>query len=103
MNAMHLVSLPPLLAFGQKHPPVKQAIQTWCNEVKKATWSQPSDIKAQFASASILKSRRVVFNLKGNDYRVVVAVAFNTGFVYVKFIGTHAEYDAVDADTVNQY
>lgn len=100
---MHLVSVPPLLAFAQKHPPAKQAIQTSCDEVKKAQWSQPADIKAQFASASILKNRRVVFNLKGNEYRLVAAVAYNMGFVYVKFIGTHAEYDAVDANTVEQF
>jgi len=100
---MHLVSVPPLLAFSQRHPSAKQAIQTWCDEVKKAQWKQPSDIKAQFASASILKSRRVVFNLKGNDYRLVTAVAYNMGFVYVKFIGTHDEYDAVDADSVEQF
>ena len=54
-------------------------------------------------NASILKSRRVVFNLKGNEYRLIVAVAYNTRFVYVKFIGTHAEYDAVDANTVEQF
>jgi len=100
---MHLVSVPPLLTFAQKHPASKQAIQTWCDEVKKARWSQPADIKAQFASASILKNRRVVFNLKGNDYRLVAAVAYNMGFVYVKFIGTHVEYDAVDAETVEQF
>jgi mRNA interferase HigB len=64
---------------------------------------KPVDIKVQFASASILKSRRVVFNLKGNDYRVVVSVAYCTGFVYVKFIGTHLEYEAVDADTIEPY
>ena len=75
----------------------------WCDEVKKVRWRQPTDIKAQYASASILKNRRVVFNLKGNDYRLIVAVAYNTGFVYVKFIGTHAEYDAVDANTVEQF
>ncbi|MBK7003073.1 MAG: type II toxin-antitoxin system HigB family toxin [Rhodoferax sp.] len=97
---MHLVSVPPLLAFARKHPASKQALQTWCAEVKKAQWQQPADIKAQFASASILKNRRVVFNIKSNDYRIVVAVAFNTGFVYVKFIGTHLEYDAIDADTI---
>ncbi|MFZ4624761.1 MAG: type II toxin-antitoxin system HigB family toxin [Rhodoferax sp.] len=97
---MHLVSVPPLLAFARKHPASKQAIQTWCDEVKKAQWRQPSDIKTQFASASILKNRRVVFNIKGNDYRIVVAVAYNMGFVYVKFIGTHVEYDAIDADAV---
>ena len=100
---MHLVSIPPLLAFAAKHPAAKQAILSWCDELKKSKWARPADIKAQYASASILKSRRVVVNLKGNDYRLVVAVAHNTGFVFVKFIGTHAEYDDVDAETVEMY
>jgi mRNA interferase HigB len=100
---MHLVSLPPLLSFALKHPDAKQAILSWCDEVKKVRWKQPADIKAHYASASILKSRRVVFNLKGNEYRLIVAVAYSVGFVYVKFIGTHAEYDAVDANTVEQF
>ena len=100
---MHLVSVPPLLAFIKKHPASKQAVLTWGDEIKKAQWKHPSDIKNQFATASILKSRRVVFNLKGNDYRVVVAVAYNMGFVYVKFIGTHEEYDAIDAANIDQY
>jgi mRNA interferase HigB len=97
---MHLVSTPPLLAFWTKHPIAKQAWLTWCSEVKRAEWTQPADIKAQFATASILKGRRVVFNIKGNDYRVVVAIAYNTGFVYVKFVGTHAEYDVINSDTI---
>ena len=100
---MHLVSLPPLLNFTMKHPDAKQSVLAWCNEVKKARWSQPADIKAHYASASILKNRRVVFNLKGNDYRLVVAIAYNLGFVFVKFIGTHAEYDAIDANSVEQF
>ena len=57
----------------------------------------------EFATASILKSRRVVFNLKGNDFRLIASVAYNAGFVYVKFVGTHLEFDAVDADTVEQF
>jgi mRNA interferase HigB len=100
---MHLVSLPPLLRFIATHPDAKQSVLAWCDEVKKARWRQPSDIKAQYAHASILKNRRVVFNLKGNDYRLIVAVAYNLGYVYVKFIGTHAQYDAVDANTVEQF
>ena len=100
---MHLVSLPPLLSFTLKHPNAKQAVLTWCDEVKKARWKTPADIKAQYASVSILKSRRVVFNIKGNEYRLIVAVAYNVGFVYVKFIGTHTEYDLVNADTVEQF
>jgi mRNA interferase HigB len=100
---MHVVSMPPLLAFMAKHPIAADAIRTWCDETRKATWTQPADIKTQFATASILKSRRVVFNIKGNDYRLIASIAYNTSFVFVKFIGTHAEYDAVDANTVNAF
>jgi mRNA interferase HigB len=100
---MHLVSLPPLLSFIAKHPDAKQTVLAWCDEVKKAKWRQPTDIKAQYASVSILKNRRVVFNLKGNEYRLIVAVAYQMGFVYVKFIGSHIDYDAVDANTVEQF
>jgi len=100
---MHLVSFPPLLDFTLKHPDAKQAVLAWYAEVKKARWNQPADIKLHYASASILKNRRVVFNLKGNDYRLIVAIAYNVGFVYLKFIGTHIEYDEVDANTVEQF
>lgn len=92
--------MPPLLAFGAKHPAAKQALIVWCDEVRRANWRHPADITAQFAAASILKNRRVVFNIKGNQYRIVTAVAYRTGFVYVKFIGTHTEYDAIDAETI---
>jgi len=100
---MHLVSLPPLLNFTAEHPDARQAVLAWRDEVKKARWRQPADIKAQYASVSILKNRCVVFNLKGNEYRLIVAVAYQVGFVYVKFIGSHVEYDAVDADAVEQF
>jgi mRNA interferase HigB len=70
------------------------------DEASKAQWKQPADIKAQYCHASILKNRRVVLNIKGNDFRLIVAIAFNLSIVYVKFIGTHAEYDKIDAETV---
>lgn len=66
-----------------------------------ATWKSPTDIKAQYRNASILKNRRVVFNIKGNNYRLIVAIAYKQQIVYVKFVGTHAEYDEVDAETVD--
>ena len=100
---MHLVSVPPLLTFAAKYPSAQQCVLAWCDEVKKAEWKNPVDIKKQYASVSILKNRRVVFNLKGNDYRLIVAVAYNTGFVFVKFIGTHQQYDAIDANTVDSF
>ena len=75
-------------------------MRAWYEEACKASWTQPAEIKAQYRSASILKNRRVVFNIKGNDYRLVVAVAYRLGWVYVKFIGAHAQYDRIDANTV---
>lgn len=75
-------------------------MKSWADEVKKAVWSQAADIKAHYRSASVLKNRRVVFNIQGNDYRLVASVAYRYQAVYVKFIGTHAEYDAVDAETI---
>jgi mRNA interferase HigB len=66
-----------------------------------AEWVQPADIKAQYRNASVLKNRRVVFNIKGNDYRLIVAIAYRLQVVYVKFVGTHKEYDAIDAETVD--
>lgn len=68
--------------------------------MSKAHWETPTDIKMRYRSASFLHNRRVVFNIKGNDYRLIVSVAYRFQAVYVKFIGTHAEYDAVDAETV---
>jgi mRNA interferase HigB len=65
-----------------------------------AVWTQPAEIQAQDRSASVLKNRRVVFNIEGNDYRLIVAVAYKLQIVYVKFVGTPKEYDAVDAETI---
>jgi mRNA interferase HigB len=89
-----------LKTFWEKHPDAEQALKSWVDEAKNANWVQPATIKEQYRNASILKSRRVVFNIKGNDYRLVVSVAYRFQAVYVKFIGTHKEYDAIDAETV---
>lgn len=97
---MHIVAVKFLRAFWEKHPDAEQPLKSWADEVRKATWGQPADIKQHYRSASILKNRRVVFNIKGNDYRLVVAVAYQYQAVYVKFIGTHEEYDAIIAETV---
>jgi mRNA interferase HigB len=97
---MRLVAIKTLRDFWDRYPDAKQPLLAWVDEVKAATWNQPADLKAQYRSASILKNRRVVFNIKGNQYRLVVALAYSTGVAFVKFIGTHQQYDAVDADTV---
>jgi mRNA interferase HigB len=94
---MRIIAISHLKAFWEQHPDAEQPLLAWIDEAK---WQSPSDIKAQYRNASILKSRRVVFNIKGNAYRLVVAVAYRYGALYVKFVGTHAQYDAIDADTV---
>ncbi len=97
---MRIIAVSYLRDFWVENPSAEQHLKAWIDEVKKAAWTQPAEIKEQFRSASILKGRRVVFNIKGNDYRLIVAVAYRYQAVYVKFIGTHAVYDAIDAETV---
>lgn len=97
---MRIIAVSFLKSFWQQHPDAKQPLLSWVDEVRKAHWSRPDQIKQQYRSASILKDRRVVFNIKGNDYRLVVSVAYHYQAVYIKFVGTHHEYDAIDADTV---
>jgi mRNA interferase HigB len=97
---MRVIAVSTLRAFWERHPDAEQPLKAWYEEAKSAAWNQPADIKAQYRSASVLKNRRVVFNIKGNDYRLIVAIAYRLRIVYVKFVGTHKAYDAVDAETV---
>lgn len=99
---MRVVAVRTLRLFWKAHPSAEQPLKSWYQETVRAQWRQPADIKVHYRSASILMNRRVVFNIKGNEYRLIVAVAFNVGVVYVKFVGTHDQYDAVDAQTVEQ-
>jgi mRNA interferase HigB len=97
---MRLVSVRALRVFWSQFPDSEQHLKAWADEIKRAAWTQPSEIKEKYRSASILKNRRVAFNIKGNDYRLVVSIAYRFQAVYVKFIGTHEQYDDVDAETV---
>ena len=98
---MRVIAVSTLRAFWERHPDVEQPLKAWYEEATNATWAQPADIKARYRSASVLKNRRVVFNVKGNDYRLIVAIAYKLQIVCVKFVGTHQEYDAVDAQTID--
>ena len=97
---MRVIAVSTLRAFWERYTDAEQPLKAWYEEATSASWSQPADIKVQYRSASVLKNRRVVFNIKGNDYRLIVAIAYKLQIVYVKFVGTHKEYDAVDAETV---
>ncbi len=86
--------------FWEKHNDSKVYLETWYQTVKNAEWLKPSDIKEFYASVSILKNSRVVFNIKGNDYRLVAKVNYERQWLFIRFIGTHAEYDKIDANTI---
>jgi mRNA interferase HigB len=82
------------------HTALKAALDAWFDEVKKARWSSAADVKRSYATASIVSAERIVFNIKGNDYRLVVAVDFEKGIVWVKWIGRHKDYDRIDVKEV---
>ena len=97
---MRVIAVSTLRAFWERYPDAEQPLKAWYEESTSSTWTQPADINAQYRSATVLKNGRVVFNIKDNDYRLIVAIAYKLQIVYVKFVGTHKEYDAVDAETV---
>lgn len=79
---------------------VKIALDAWFHEVKRAEWKNSSDVKASYANASLVGSERVVFNIKGNAYRLVAAVDYRREIVFIKWLGTHKEYDSIDVRTI---
>jgi mRNA interferase HigB len=82
------------------HSAVKAALDAWFDEARKATWTSAADVKRLYAAASIVSADRIVFNIKGNDYRLVVAVDFEKAIVWIKWIGTHREYDRINVREV---
>ena len=97
---MRVIAISRLREFWERNPGARKPLADWLKEVSAAQWRVPQDIKTRYASASFLPSRRVVFNIKGNDFRLVVAVAYVQQALFIKFVGTHAEYDRINATTV---
>lgn len=82
---------------------LKAALDAWFSEVRKATWKSSAGVKQLYASASIVSADRIVFNVKGNDYRLVVSVDFEKGIVRIKWLGTHRDYDKIDVRSVEAW
>lgn len=97
---MRVVSTRTIKEYYETFPDTEQPLKSWLDEARRAAWKTPQDIKSQYANASILGKNRVVFNIRGNKYRLIVAVAYQLGALYIKFIGTHSEYDQINAETV---
>lgn len=97
---MRVIALRTLREFWTEHGDAEQPLRAWYSEASTSDWAGPADIKARYASASFLGDNRVVLNIGGNKYRLIVAIRYEAKVVYVRFVGTHAEYDRVDAATV---
>jgi mRNA interferase HigB len=97
---MRIISRKVLRAFWEKHTDARQPLQAWYADVKHADWKSPADVKRIYRNASLVAHNRVVFNIKGNKYRVIVAIQYTFQIVYIRFIGMHQEYDQVDATQV---
>ena len=94
---MNVISRKVLKEFWIRYPDSETAIQAWFQEAKSARWKSSADIKRRFRTASIIDSERVVFNICGNKYRIIVRINFASATLFVRFIGTHDEYDRIDA------
>lgn len=98
---MRIFSRSTLVEFWSQHADAEVPLRLWFSIVEKASWTGPTDVKAVFGSADFLADNRVVFDIKGNSYRLIAQVKYGPLFlVYIRFVGTHAEYDKVDATTV---
>ena len=95
-----IVSKRTLREFWKKHSNSEQYLKTWFETARHSNWKSPNDIKKTYVHASILKNNRVVFNIKGNEYRLIVKFNFERQWAFIRFIGTHKEYDKIDADNI---
>ena len=97
---MRIIAKKTLKDFWEIHPDSEQQLKSWYQETSKADWSGPNQIKLAYPSASFLAENRVVFNIKGNRYRLIVKINYDYQMIWIRFVGTHAEYDKINAKTI---
>ena len=97
---MRVISIKKLKEFWSCHPQSEKPLRAWYTDVKKAEWKTSMDIKKVYRNASFLKDNRVVFNIKGNDYRLIVLINYPAQIIYIRFVGTHEQYDQINAMTI---
>ena len=97
---MRVIAKRTLRNFWEKHQNSEEQLKSWFKEVEIADWQSPADIKRDYPLASILNNNRIVFNIKGNKYRLIVKINYSYRIVWIKFIGTHAQYDKINANNI---
>lgn len=98
---MRIISRTTLIRFWKKFPDAEQPLKSWFDEARIAIWSSPNELKKQYRNASIITNKRVVFNIKGNTYRLIVDVEYKIGIIFVVWIGSHKEYDKINAKEIS--
>lgn len=97
---MRIIAKKVLREFWEIHSDCEQQLKSWYQEAQKSRWKNSNNIKKEYPTASILGNNRVVFNIKGNNYRLIVKINFQYQMIWIRFIGTHSEYDQIDANLV---
>lgn len=100
---MNIIKRQTINLLGIKYPRAKKQLDVWYHEAKNAKWKSPTDIKDEYPKASILKNKRVVFDINGGEYRLIVKVEYEFQAIFILFFGTHQEYDLIDANTISNY
>lgn len=97
---MRIIARRTLREFGETNPAAKASLDSWYHEAKNAEWRTPAEIKEQYRNASIVGNNRVVFNISGNNFRLIVSINYEIGIIFIRFIGTHSEYDKINAEEI---
>lgn len=97
---MHIISRPVLIKFWEKHKDAEIPLRVWFKKVDKAKWNSINELKKEFSTADYIGNNRVIFDIKGNKYRIITVIFFERQKVYIRFVGTHAEYDKINANTI---
>ena len=97
---MRIIKRKTLSDYWAKHADARPSLQSWFAEAQNASWKSPDEIVKSYPYADPIADNRIVFNIKGNSYRLVVKIHYNTGVIFIRFIGTHAEYDKIDAEKI---
>lgn len=97
---MRVIAKRTLREFWEKHRDCEQQLKSWFREAEQAEWNNPNEILAEYPNARIIENNRAIINIKGNRYRLIIKINFKFGMVWIRFIGTHAEYDKIDPKTI---
>jgi len=97
---MRIIAISTLKNYWIRHKTSEQALKSWIQECRKSNWRNSAQLKSMFRNASIINAKRVVFNIKGNDFRLIVDIEYRLKIVFIFWIGTHTEYDKIEVETI---